>query len=97
MSYADDTAVIASGKTWKEVETNMNKYLARVFLTFGNYRDSVPQTINITINNERINRVTEAKYLGVLFDTNMKWDKHIEYLIKKTLLLFLAKYPIIWT
>ena len=101
MSYADDTAVIATGKTWTEVEDKMNLYLdyvstwlrlnkltlniqKTIFITFGNYCDSVPGTINIKINNQLINRVNEAKYLGIYFDSNMKWNKHIEYLINKT-------------
>ena len=101
LSYADDTAVLAKGKTWKEVENQMNKYLDEVsiwlrlnkltiniqktvYLTFGNYSDSVPRTINIEINGEQLKRVTETKYLGINFDTNMRWSKHIEYLINKS-------------
>ena len=30
LSYADDTAIIAKGKTWKDVENQMNKYLEEV-------------------------------------------------------------------
>ena len=30
LSYADDTAVISSGKIWKEVERKMNQYLEKV-------------------------------------------------------------------
>ena len=30
LSYADDTAVISSGKTWKEVESEMNQLLEKV-------------------------------------------------------------------
>ena len=40
--------------------------------------------INITINEEPLERVTETKYLGIKFDTNMRWSKHVEYLINKT-------------
>ena len=102
LSYADDTAVIAKGKTWKDVENQMNKYLKEVsiwlrlnkltlniqktvYTTFGNYSDSVPSVnnINIKINEEPLERVTETKYLVIKFDTNMRWSKHIEYLINK--------------
>ena len=30
LSYADDTVVITSGKTWKEVERERNQYLEKV-------------------------------------------------------------------
>ena len=30
LSYADDTVIIAKGKTWKDVENQMNKYLEEV-------------------------------------------------------------------
>ena len=96
LSYADDTAIIAKGKTWKDVENQMNKYLEEVsiwlrlnkltlniqkmvYITFSNYSDSVPSVnnINIKINKELLERVTETKYLGIKFDTNMRWSKHI--------------------
>lgn len=100
LSYADDTAVIVKGKTWKEVEQQMNNYLEEVsiwlklnkltlninksvFITFGNYSDSVPRIIDIKINNVSLERVTYTKYLGIIFDTNMRWSEHIEYLINK--------------
>lgn len=101
LSYADDTAIIANGKTWTEVETKMNDYLDDVstwlklnkltlniqktaYITFGCYSDSLPQQIEIKIDSENLNRVRETKYLGIIFDENVKWNKHIEYLISKT-------------
>lgn len=101
LSFADDTAVISTGKTWNVVETQMNNYLNEinnwlalnklslnvdktVFMTFGNYCDSVPDNIEIKINNKKLNRVETCKYLGVYFDYRMRWESHIEYLINKT-------------
>lgn len=101
LSYADDTAVVATGKTWTEVENKMNNYLnlisiwlrlnkltlniqKTVYITFGSYCDSVPKDFDIKINNESIERVLSTKYLGIIIDMNMKWDKHIQYLINKT-------------
>lgn len=55
-----------------------------VVMSFGNYCDSVPQTVEIRLDNKLLNRVESHKYLGVIFDYNMKWDQHIEYIIKKT-------------
>ncbi len=33
--------------------------------------------IYVHINNEPLNQVTIAKYLGMFFDSNLKWDDHI--------------------
>ena len=38
---------------------------------------SRPRKIEIEIHKQRIKRVTDYKYLGIIFDFNMKWDKHI--------------------
>ena len=63
------------------------------FITFGNYRDSVPINVNINIQNQQITRTECYKYLGLIFDFNMKWDSHIKYLINRTkyLIFILAK------
>ena len=53
-------------------------------MTLGNYCDSVLRTLNIKIGTQSIKRVESHKYLGLHFDYNMKWDKHIRYIIKKT-------------
>ena len=42
-----------------------------VFITFGNYADSVPASINLKINVHTISRVTSAKYLGLTYDYRM--------------------------
>lgn len=55
-----------------------------VFMTFGNYCISVPREIDIIIQNQKIERVENFKYLGIIFDYNMKWGKHIEYLVNRT-------------
>ena len=51
------------------------------FRTFGNYRDSVPTNVNIITQNQQITRTECYKYLGLIFDFNMKWDSHNKYLI----------------
>ena len=68
LSSADNTAVVATGKTWAEVENIMNNFLEdvsiwlslnkltlntqkTVYITLGNYCDSVPNDIEIKINN----------------------------------------------
>ena len=63
------------------------------FITFSNYRDSVPINVNINIQNQQITRTECYKHLGLIFDFNMKWDSHIKYLINRTkyLIFILAK------
>ena len=55
-----------------------------VYITFGNYRDSVPYSLNVCINNITLKRLNYVKYLGVFFDYNMKWDIHIQYIVNKS-------------
>ena len=95
LSYADDTAIIIIGKNWQEVENKMNGYLQQtanwlalnklslntdktIYMEFGNNYKSIPKYMNISIQGENI------KYLGVTFDSNMKWDSHIKNIYNKT-------------
>lgn len=64
-----------------KLSLNVNK---TVYMTFGNYFDSVPSALNIVIQNQNVQRVEFHKYLGVVFDFNMKWDEHIDNIIKRT-------------
>ncbi len=34
--------------------------------------------INITVNDEHLERVDEYKYLGMIFDKNLNWHNHID-------------------
>ena len=54
-----------------------------VFITFRNYADSVPTVIELEMNGQNISRVTSAKYLGLTYDCNMKWDIHVDNIVKK--------------
>ena len=44
-----------------------------VFLTIGDYCDSVLTHMEIEINGMRINRVEHRKYLGITIDYNLNW------------------------
>ena len=55
-----------------------------VVITFGNYKDSVPVNIDIISNGHRLPRNTSTKYLGIIYDSNIKWDVHVKEIIKKT-------------
>ena len=64
-----------------------------VYMTFGNYVDSVPVKASIKINETELQRVEQYKYLGIFFDFRLTWASHIEYIIRKTkyLLFFFNK------
>ena len=76
--YLKDTAIwLALNK----LSLNVQK---TVFITFGNYCDSLPEDLNIKIQSTKLVRVEYCKYLGIIINCNLKWDKQVEYLIKKT-------------
>ena len=43
-----------------------------VYITFGNYYDSVPNQIDIKIKDKEINRAESSKYLRIMFDYNLR-------------------------
>lgn len=55
-----------------------------VYITFGLHCDTIPENLNIRIDDKQITKVDSCKYLGIIIDSSLKWDKHIEHLIKKT-------------
>ncbi len=54
------------------------------FMQIGTYQ-SIPKMENhmIHINNEPPRKVSIAKYLGMYIDENLKWDEHINVMIRK--------------
>ena len=58
-------------------------------MAVGNYCDSVPKHIEVKIRDKDLNRVEVYKYLGVMLDYNLNWNKHIQYIIKKNQILII--------
>lgn len=78
--------------TWLAVNQLSLNVLKTVYIAFGAYCDSVPDFLNIRINDQQIKRVESCKYLGVYIDYKVRWDVHIENVVKKTkYLLFIFK------
>ena len=63
-----------------ELSLNLNK---TKYMPFGAYKDSIPNNLNIIVNNINIELTYEMKYLGVIIDPNMRWDRHMSYVLKK--------------
>lgn len=66
-----------------------------VYITFGSYSNSLPATSSITIheffcnvddqcNCKQIERVNCTKYLGIMVDSNLRWNEHVSNITKKT-------------
>lgn len=80
---------VANWLSLNKLSLNIEK---TVYMTLGSYVDSLPRDMNIVIRGKKVNRVDHCKYLGVIFDHNLKWNKHIENILKKTkYLIFLFK------
>jgi len=93
--FVDDTTIFIKGKNLSDVTASVSKELIKVnswfcanllslnvkktnYVLFGNKQ--IPD-IDILINNEKINRVYETKFLGVIIQHNIKWHEN-SYLIK---------------
>ncbi|CAH1998295.1 unnamed protein product [Acanthoscelides obtectus] len=57
------------------------------FLPFGSYARHLPNYTNFSFNindqKMQINRVPNIKYLGVVLDPHLRWDTHVNYILKK--------------
>ena len=43
----------------------------------------VPPFVNFTINDQEVNQCNSVKFLGMVFDSKLTWEKHIKYIIGK--------------
>ena len=39
---------------------------------------------SVSVNGSAIKRVTESKYLGVVFDEHLSWNQHVKEIVSKT-------------
>jgi hypothetical protein len=92
--YADDTTLIAVSNDLADLEHNFNDVLSSLWewckfnrlslnvaknkaMLFSNRLGNVPQ---VHINNTPIDYVNNFKYLGVFFDTKLKYNDQLDYL-----------------
>ena len=92
--YADDTHITYAGADLNSIQSNLNHDLSKLnqwltsnklTLNAGSRQrlSTLPDTLELSINNESINRVSSVKSLGVFIDENLTWQTHIDKLSKK--------------
>ncbi|CAH1993205.1 unnamed protein product [Acanthoscelides obtectus] len=92
-SFADDTAILYEGTDWSDLKNWFNSrklsinYSKTHFLPFGSYARHLPNYTNFSFNindqKMQINRVPNIKYLGVVLNPHLRWDIHVNYILKK--------------
>ena len=96
--YADDTFLCAQNKDFNLLENEVNLELRKVFdwmssnkltlnISKSKYmivtnKRNVP-AISVKINDTELERCSSYKYLGVMFDENLNWKAHIDYVSGK--------------
>ncbi len=57
-----------------------------MFILIGTFQSLTKMPdIHVHIDNEPLNQVIVAKYLGMFINSNLKWDEHINKLVSKIL------------
>ena len=96
--FADDACLILSCNDPQELENKVNSELIKInnwrkinklsvnfaksnYIIFTNRKNTHNYTISM--DGKILNRTEEIKYLGVMLDHKLKWNKHINYISKK--------------
>jgi len=97
--FADDTSTIITSSNQVELKTLLHKTLSEInswfkanllslninktcFLHFKN-NNNIDNTLTINYMNETITNVPSVKFLGLLVDDTLNWDKHINQIASK--------------
>jgi len=95
--FADDSNIFISGNNLDDLSHIINKEMKYVtdwfsanllslnlkktnYIIFGNKKQP---DISITINGEKISRVFQTKFLGIIIQADLKWTTHINILVNK--------------
>lgn len=65
-----------------KLSLNVNK---TCFMIITNSKKLKTENFELIIGNHKITKVSSCRYLGVILDENLKWEEHIQTLIKKLL------------
>ena len=97
--FADDTSMFVNVENLSTLETQLNSELKHVstwlqvnklslnvdkscFIVFKTVKKS-DLKVNICINDKRLSRVSQVKFLGTIIDDKLTWKPHIDYISKK--------------
>ena len=97
--FADDTFLCAQNIDWKCLENEVNVEIQKVyawlesnkltlniskskFMLITNSKRS-SKDFSVKINGEALEQCSSYKYLGVIFDRNLNWKEHINYVCQK--------------
>jgi len=97
--YADDTNLFIYGKTTDILINDAQSGLTKLIKWFSDNKlslsvdktcfsafgvpDCDKNKLKLKINNDDIKQVKSTKYLGIIIDSNLTWEDHIDYLYKK--------------
>ena len=95
--FADDTSVFLVGNNLNSLSTIINEELDKLSIWRASnkltlnieklhyvifHRARLKQSINITLSNTSLERVTFTKFLGVIIDEKLSFTRHISYINK---------------
>ena len=78
------TIMLKQISTWLALNKLPLNEQKTVYMFFGNYCDSVPSNTELEINDSPINRIEQCKYLGIIIDYRLQWNKDFKYILKNT-------------
>ena len=97
--FADDAILCVEGNSLETALFRVNTALESIVnwgnnckLTFNpsktqvmliSRKNKITQSPQITMNGEVVELVKEMKYLGIIIDTKLKWNKHVTYICSK--------------
>lgn len=97
--YADDCTVLVSRKTLEQVEIDANTEANMLVQNFAQHHlkvhpgktnmmlftanKDIPFEPNVTVGTNQIERLEDAKILGMHLDSNLAWSSHTEHLLGK--------------
>ena len=97
--FADDTNIFATGLTKNAMVGKLNLDLNLIsdwfaanllslnlnktcYMIFGN-KQNLNLDLDIRINNQKLIRTYETKFLGVIITTDLKWGRHVDMIVNK--------------
>ena len=96
--FADDACLLCSSDSPQQLEKLVNTELSKInnwrksnklsvnftksdYIIFTNKKNNYKFNIKMDLNT--LKRTTETRYLGIIIDQKLKWNKHVNYIITK--------------